>query len=50
MPTTYAKNKAHIYAWRQKNIDTIRIANRKYKHKYDVWKKIQKEFLNILIE
>jgi hypothetical protein len=21
MPTTYTKNKVHIYAWRQKNID-----------------------------
>lgn len=50
MPTTYAKNKSHIYAWRQKNIDTVREINRKSKHKRDVWKKIQKEFLNILFE
>ncbi len=49
MPTTYAKNKAHIYAWRQKNGDAMREVNRKSSHKYYTWKKIQKEFLNILI-
>jgi hypothetical protein len=50
MPTTYTKNKVHIYAWRQKNIDAVRAANRKSTHKYNAWKKIQKEFLNILLD
>ena len=49
MPTTYAKNKAHIYAWRLKNADAMRAVNRKSTHKHYVWKKIQKDFLNILL-
>jgi len=50
MPTTYAKNKAHIYAWRQKNVDAMREVNKKSAHKYYAWKRIQKEFLNILLD
>lgn len=46
---TYAKNKRHIYAWREKNA----VKNREYvklaKRKYDSWKKIQKVFLAILL-
>ena len=49
MPTTYAKNKSHIYAWREKNIDAVRALNRKSTAKYYAWKRIQKEFLNILL-
>lgn len=50
MPTTYAKNKVHIYAWRQKNLTAMREVNRKSSNKYYTWKRIQKEFLNILID
>lgn len=48
MPT-YAKNKIHIYKWRETHLEHNRELNRKYKRKFDAWKRIQKEFLNILI-
>lgn len=50
MPTSYEKNKSHIYAWRQKNTEQLLKINRKSSHKYYLWKRIQKEFLNILID
>ena len=41
----YKSNKKHIYKWRQKNVESFRICNQNvYK-----WKKIQKIFLNILL-
>lgn len=49
MPPTYAQNKVHIYKWRENNRDAMREINRKSTLKYYIWKRIQKEFLNILI-
>ena len=50
MPTTYAKNKAHIYKWVENNRDKYRELVRKRKAKFDNWKKIQKIYLSILLE
>jgi hypothetical protein len=50
MTTTYAMNKAHIYKWRESNGDKVREVNRRAKAKFDNWKKIQKLYLNILLE
>lgn len=50
MPSpSYAQNKKHIQKWRLANIDKYREINRKSKQKRDAWKKIQKEFLHILL-
>jgi len=49
MPTTYAKNKKHIYNWRENNLDVVREKNKNYMVKYMRWKRIQKEYLAILI-
>jgi hypothetical protein len=46
---TYAKNKKHIYAWREKNADKNREVNRIAKRRHDLWIKIQKVFLGILL-
>lgn len=41
----YKTNKKHIYKWRKNNAESFRIYNQNvYK-----WKKIQKIFLNILL-
>lgn len=45
MPTTYAKNKKHIYNWRETNLKK----HSEYNKKYMRWKKVQKEYLAILI-
>lgn len=50
MPTSYAKNKQHIYAWRQKNLEKKREIDRKSMNRYRNWKKISAIFLNILID
>lgn len=50
MPTTYQKNKQHIYKWRQDNYEKMKSINRKSAHKYYVWKKVSVIYLNILIE
>ena len=50
MPTTYEKNKKHIYAWRAKNIETLRELNRNSGRKLRSWRKVQREFLNILLD
>lgn len=44
MPT-YEKNKAHIYKWRENNLDKHRAINVKHKR----WKTIQMIFLAILL-
>jgi hypothetical protein len=33
-----------------KNLDNVRAINRKSQKKYEAWKKIQREFLNILLD
>lgn len=50
MPS-YAKNKEHIYKYRENKDNYARVLeiNRKYKQKYDNWKKIQKLYLKILL-
>ena len=50
MPTTYIKNKKHIYAWRENNLAQVREINNKSARKFRVWKKVQREFLNILLD
>ena len=46
----YEANKAHIYKWREKNIEKYRTIGRLYKRKMDAWKKESKIFLNILLD
>lgn len=46
---SYEKNKKNIYKWRQNHKDTYNKKNKKYMDKYTSWKKIQKQFLNILL-
>ena len=46
---TYAQNKASIYRWKAKNIDKFREISRRSKRRCYHWKKIQIEFLNILL-
>lgn len=48
MPT-YKQNKKSIYKYRENNPEKVREICRRYKRKYDAWKKIQKEFLRILL-
>jgi endonuclease YncB( thermonuclease family) len=50
MPVSYQKNKAHIYKWREGNIDALRAVNRKSERKRQAWKREAKTFLNILLE
>jgi hypothetical protein len=50
MPTTYAKNKKHIYKWLEHNQDRHREINRKNQRKYEAWKRIQKIYFNILLD
>ncbi len=49
MPLSYEKNKKHILKWRLANIDKFREINKKSKRKRDAWKRIQKEFFQILL-
>lgn len=50
MPSpNYETNKKHIYKWREAHLDAHRAINRRWKQKQATWKKIQKEFLLILI-
>ena len=50
MPSpNYETNKKHIYKWRESNADKHRCNCRKSSQRYRNWKKIQKEFLLILI-
>jgi uncharacterized protein involved in tolerance to divalent cations len=46
---TYEKNKKNIYKWREKNIEHNREINKLSKRRHDLWKKIQKTFLGILL-
>ena len=50
MPSvSYAANKKHIYAWREKNYDHFLRIQRDNQRKYDAWKREKKIFLNILL-
>ena len=50
MPSpTYAQNKVHIYKWKAKNVERNRELNCLAKQRFDCWKKIQKIYLNILL-
>lgn len=44
MPS-YAKNKVHIYKWREQNLEKYRSIGTKHKR----WKTIQMVFLSILL-
>lgn len=48
MPS-YAQNKQHIYKWRKTHYKTHCENQVKYQFKYNNWKKIQKIFLQILL-
>ena len=48
MPS-YQANKKSIYNWRQKNLEKNREINKRYKRKYDAWKKEKFIFLQILL-
>jgi len=50
MTYPYAKNKVHIYKWRQNNIEAFNELSKKHQRKYRIWIKIKKEFLNILLD
>ena len=51
MPLTYAKNKKHIYAWREKaeNRDKYLAVKRNWQRKSYEWIKIKTIFLNIML-
>jgi hypothetical protein len=50
MPSpSYEMNKKHIYRYRETHLDKVRQINRESKRRYDAWKRIQREFLNILL-
>jgi hypothetical protein len=48
-PPSYKQNKKHIYSWRENNQDRYKELNLKHQIKFQTWKKIQKEFLQILL-
>lgn len=50
MTLLYEKNKKNIYKWRKNHKTEYNEKNKKYMDKYVTWKKIQKQFLNILLE
>jgi hypothetical protein len=50
MPLIYAKNKVHIDNWRKNNADKKKELDNKHHKRYYCWKKIQKIYLNILLE
>ena len=50
MPLAYAKNKVHIYKYRITHREQFLEMNRISKRRYDAWKRIQKIYLNILLD
>lgn len=50
MPLPYSQNKVHIYKYRENNLDKVREIDRLSKKRKYNWKKVSKEFLNILLE
>lgn len=50
MPSpTYQQNKKHRDKWNAKNPEKFRELCRNNQRKYDSWKRVQKIFLNILL-
>ena len=50
MPLSYKQNKVHIYKYRETHLDKVREIDRLSKRRQYAWKKIQKEYLNILLD
>ena len=50
MPLSYSQNKVHIYKYRVNNLDKVREIDRLSKKRKYAWKKVSKEFLNILLD
>jgi hypothetical protein len=50
MTSIYATNKKHIYNYRAKYPEKYLAQAKKDTRKYRIWKKIQKEFLSILLD
>jgi hypothetical protein len=50
MPLPYKQNKQHIYKWRENNLEHRRELERNWARKKYAWKKVQKEFLMILLD
>ena len=50
MPLSYAKNKVHIYKYKETHLDKCREIDRLSKRRKYAWKKVSKEFLNILLD
>jgi hypothetical protein len=51
MPSpSYSQNKVHIYKWRISHREAYNTLARKHQTKYNIWAKIKKEFLNILLD
>jgi hypothetical protein len=50
MPLSYEQNKVHIYKYRVNNLDKVREIDRLSKRRRYAWKKIQREYLNILLD
>jgi hypothetical protein len=50
MTTSYLDNKKHIYNYRLKYPDKHKERNRNDVRRYRLWKKVQFEFLNILLD
>lgn len=49
MTNNYDKNKLSIYLWNYKNMDRVRELDKLKKRRQYNWRKIQKEFFNILL-
>jgi hypothetical protein len=49
MPLPYIQNKKHIYAWIENNKTQYNMGCKLRQRKYDCWKRIQKVYLNILL-
>jgi hypothetical protein len=50
MPLKYSQNKIHIYNWRENNPDHYKLVKKLWKRKNDAWIRIQKIYLNILLD
>lgn len=48
MPSNYAKNKQHIYRYRETHLEKCREICRRYKSRLDKWRQAQRIYLGIL--
>ena len=48
-PSTYQQNKSAIYNWRKNHPEKYLAYARKTQKKYDSWKRIAKQFRNIIL-